>query len=121
MISTATNTIRHAVLSLIVFSFAGVVACGAAVAADTVDPGRHCLRQWPNDRDSFLLCQHLQNRNHLSFRRFLAAHGLSEKALEHGEKTGNPVAGAAAYCLKHWSPDYQGVWQCTQRRTDTQR
>lgn len=86
-------------------------------AADARDPGRYCLHQWPNDHDSFLLCQHLQNRNHLSFRRFLSDHGLSEKAIEQGRQTDNPTARAAAYCLKHWSPDYQGIWQCTQRRT----
>lgn len=94
---------------------AGVIpAPGAAQAAET---GAYCLRQWPNDHNAYLLCQQLQNRNHLAFRHFLANNNLSERMLAQGRVPDRPVAKAAKYCLDHWSPDYQGIWNCTQRRT----
>lgn len=109
--------ILQASLLLAALLTAGVIpASGAAHAAD---PGYYCLRQWPNDHDSYLLCQQLQNRNRLRFREFLSDHDLSEKMLEQGRVPDAPAAKAAKYCLDHWSPDYQGIWSCTKRRIRT--
>ncbi|WP_424822419.1 hypothetical protein [Salinisphaera sp.] len=95
----------------------GVIpASGVAHAAD---PAHYCLRQWPNDHDSYLLCQQLQDRNRMRFRQFLSDHDLNEKMLEQGQVPDKPAAKAAKYCLDRWSPDYQGIWSCTKRRTRT--
>lgn len=99
---------------------AGLILVGVVLAPSATmaaDPGRYCLREWPNDRDSFLLCQHLQNRNQLEFKNFLTQNGLNENDLVHGHEHGGATARAARYCLKRWSPDYQEIWSCTQRRT----
>lgn len=98
---------------------AGLVVASAVLMPATAradDPGRYCLRSWPNDRDSFLLCQQLQGRNHLQFRTFLSEHGIDEQKLEQGRVPDNPAARTAKYCLDRWSPDYQAIWGCTKRR-----
>ncbi|AWN15495.1 hypothetical protein [Salinisphaera sp. LB1] len=88
----------------------------AASAAAATSSGQYCLRQWPNDRDAYMLCQQLQNRNQLQFRQFLARHDLSEKRLDQGRVPDNPAAKAAQYCRNRWTPDYQGIWSCIKRR-----
>ncbi|HET7314210.1 hypothetical protein [Salinisphaera sp.] len=93
----------------------------ANAAPPLADPGRFCLRHWPNDRDSFLLCQQLQDRNRLEFYNFLSKNGLSERHLAEQAAAGDPVAQAALYCRKHGVPDYQRVWNCTQRHTEAIR
>lgn len=82
------------------------------------DPGRYCLQQWPSDREAYLMCQQLQNRNRSEFRAYLSRHGLSEQDLAQPAADGDPVARAARYCLEHGAPDYQRVWDCTQRRAE---
>ncbi|MGN8158999.1 hypothetical protein ACS8YF_10015 [Salinisphaera sp. SWV1] len=96
---------------------AGAMLVPASAAAAT-SSGQYCLRQWPNDHNTYLLCQQLQNRNQLEFRQFLAQHDLSEKMLDQGRIPDKPAAKAAQYCRDRWAPDYQGIWSCIKRRTD---
>ncbi|WP_423822258.1 hypothetical protein V5738_18205 [Salinisphaera sp. SPP-AMP-43] len=83
------------------------------------DPGRYCLQQWPSDREAYLMCQQLQNRNRSEFRAYLSQHGLSEHDLAPPAAAGDPIAQTARYCLEHGAPDYQRVWDCTERRAET--
>ncbi|WP_156962508.1 hypothetical protein [Salinisphaera hydrothermalis] len=106
---------------LLVASLTTNAAVPTPAQAQPPDSGLACLRQWPNDRETYLLCQQLQTRNHMAFRQFLTDHGIKENDLFSGRGPDTPIARAAKYCIDHYSPDYQSIWSCTQRRTESDR
>lgn len=103
---------------LLLATIAANTAISKPASAQLPDPGRFCLREWHSDHDAYLLCQQLQTRNHIAFRQFLSDHGLNENDVSAGRAPDSPIARAAKYCLDRYSPDYQSIWGCTQRRTE---
>ena len=114
-------TLRHATQAsrrgLVLAALLAVSAIPASAAILGGDSGHYCLQQWPNDHDSYLLCQQLQNRNQMQFRQFLSDHDLNENMLAAGHVPATPAAKTARYCRDRWAPDYQSIWSCIKRRT----